>query len=871
MNLNESHLRKTDPILLDRLMHAKAGEVLRVAMTLNAEALEAEKTLTLPTLDPGQFPSRVDYRQALIQQQQARLETNLGATIQDLQDLSLKTYGGTTSRVIIIEGTAEQIIKSLDLTGVHHASFDQSIRIEPALPSQEMLKSAEYLTQVAIRILESQKGENILGQDLIRLNFKIFMGSNYNQKNNNVVDAQLISHAFEKYVENYKARYCLLKVLGMRKPVELESVYTDVRLLNDIDIHQFESLQEMEKAYRKQTNIQSKSSQRGGVDIANQQRFLMVLGAPGAGKSTFLRRIGLEALKGKNSLFEHSCIPILIELKQLNNISVDLSKLIVEEFESCDFPDAQEFVMAAIHQGKLLLLLDGLDEVPTSSLSEVVNEIINFVQNNPKNRYIFSCRTAAYRQEFRGFVNVKMAEFEDDQIQQFINNWFKSEVDQKANTAERCWNDLQQPEQQGAKELAHTPLLLTFLCLVYDRSQKFPINRSVLYSKALRILMEEWAADKRILQDAIYQGLSTDLEEILLSEIAATGFEANQMFFSKGKLIDRIRIFLANNLNAPNQLDGEAILNAIVVQQGILVERAEDAYSFSHLTLQEYLTAQYISDNSAIKHLVRVHLTDPRWQEVFLMVAGLMRGGVDELLLLMEDQAQKFISPSCKHDEDVLESSSNLQNLLQWADSVVMTSEEGSKLATKRSEAIFLALNLIYDYDRSIDRARNRALNLAIDLTSERDLAIDRARDRALNFAINLTTINNNLVNPDEKGIYMARNRAIANVQNYQKIKIFQPEIYTNLISSIESLQPDVVAGDQTFEFILRINSLWFEALHLEPDTLRFSQDERERLEKYLYSNELIVKCKKSAVLVSKQTWSMIEDRMFKVLTPLKT
>ncbi|MEH2012321.1 hypothetical protein [Nostoc sp.] len=50
---------------------------------------------------------------------------------------------------------------------------------------------------------------------------------------------------------------------------------------------------------------------------------------------------------------------------------------------------------------------------------------------------------------------------------------------------------------------------------------------------------------------------------------------------------------MASSLNAPQHLDGESVLNAIALQQGILVERAEDVFSFSHLTLQEYLTGQY--------------------------------------------------------------------------------------------------------------------------------------------------------------------------------------------------------------------------------------------------------------------------------------
>ncbi|BCU11059.1 hypothetical protein [Microcystis aeruginosa] len=53
----------------------------------------------------------------------------------------------------------------------------------------------------------------------------------------------------------------------------------------------------------------------------------------------------------------------------------------------------------------------------------------------------------------------------------------------------------------------------------------------------------------------------------------------------------------------------------------------------SILTLQEYLTAQYIYDNDLIEKAVKNHVTETRWQEVFLLVAGLMGGKADKLLL----------------------------------------------------------------------------------------------------------------------------------------------------------------------------------------------------------------------------------------------
>ena len=65
-----------------------------------------------------------------------------------------------------------------------------------------------------------------------------------------------------------------------------------------------------------------------GGKVANEHQYLYVLGNPGAGKSTFLRRVGLEAIKGEAGNYDHDCIPVMVELKQFNKGGVDLVEAI---------------------------------------------------------------------------------------------------------------------------------------------------------------------------------------------------------------------------------------------------------------------------------------------------------------------------------------------------------------------------------------------------------------------------------------------------------------------------------------------------------------------------------------------------------------
>ena len=704
------------------------------------------------------------------------------------------------------------------------------------LAAAALTAAATSLTEIAVNVF-SETGGGLLGR----------LRGGIDERTHT-----LITTAFGQYVKNYHDRHGTLKVLGMRRPVFLEEVYTSVRLLDNQDIQKLESIEALEKAYREQGQRRfsgdKKDGAKPGVVLARAEQYLMVLGSPGAGKSTFLRKIGLEAMKGGKGQLKHRCVPVFLELKRLTGPSIDVKQRIVDELTTCNFPRAKDFTERALKQGRLLILLDGLDEVPSDNQGKVIQAIQDFVDKNRENRFIASCRTAAYRTRFRQFTDVAIADFDDTQIEQYITNWFSSPEDREAKKAQTCWKLLQLAENQAAKELAQTPLLLTFLCLVYGRSQRFPAIRAQLYGKALRILLEEWAADKGIMQGDIYDGLSTELEEVLLAEIACTNFAKNQLFFTRRELVEAIKSFLANTLDAPEHLDGEKVLDAIAIQQGIFIERAEDAYTFSHLTLQEYLTAQYIVDHQQVQQLVTAHMFDQRWHEVFLLVPGLMRGGSDLLLQAIESANTSQIKTP------------KLIKLLEWADKITHGSTGDYKSAAKRVTAIYLALvlTLALNYTRSL------ALSLILARTN--DPTINGALALALALDLN-RDISQNLSLTRDLALTLTFDWKLA--QRLEQLAIFQGVNFQQLISRFNDLKSQVPDKDNSIEvrnqFISKILQCWREALHLDPGVLNLLKDEKIALTNYFYANELLIRCRESAVRVSPKVWDEIEVRMMTV------
>ncbi|GBL14754.1 hypothetical protein MTo_02059 [Microcystis aeruginosa NIES-1211] len=695
------------------------------------------------------------------------------------------------------------------------------------------------------KIIVTALTNNFIGQ-MIKSGWE---GINKNELLNKDV-GQLIKEGkylfLREYTQRYWDRHGMIKVLKMSKPMDLESIYVNVKCLGNLVRDYYD--ENLENKYResKQRRFNFRDDgKKDGLLLANQEQYLMVLGDPGIGKSTFLRKVGLEALKGNKDSYQHSLTPVLLELKNFKENEINIQVLIEEEFKICGFPNVEKNISNKLEKGELLILLDGLDEVPTANVYNVIEKIQDFVDRHHKNRFILSCRTAA-RTHLRQFTDIEIVEFDDQQIQSFIEHWFSSELDRKNETAKNCWELLQKKEYKSAKELAHTPLLLTFLCLVYDENQSFPTNRSRLYQDALRILLEKWSAEKRLPnRGLVYENLSIEQEEILLSEIAYQNFVADKLFLEKREIVKQIKDHLKQNLNAPQHLDGEKVLKTIEIEQGILVERARDIYSFSHLTLQEYLTAQYIYDNDLIEEAVKNYVTETRWEEVFLLVAGLMRGKADKLLLAMEKEAHNYLTTPLGQ---------KLVPILQWADEMTKDSVDSPiKPVGRRAIAYWLVIFytcIIYSYN---------VIHIPNVTAIIHSIVIAYAYAPEIAYLITKMSFTPKLIDEFVQLVNLLAQDRIVSKVNFSQLS-------ADLEAFKQIIPDDKAAKKERQEFADQFLKMWSTAFNLTPELLNLSINEISEIDRhYFYINRRILKCQKVAVNISPTVWQEIEDRMLRI------
>jgi len=648
-----------------------------------------------------------------------------------------------------------------------------------------------------------------------------------------------INKAVKNYVENYIHRHGQIKVLGMQRPIQLQSIYINIDVISPDYLNSYKSIEGLQQSFREKNNRRfhhHSAIREAGIDIVNKEQYLNVLGSPGTGKTTFLKRIGLEALlpKKENELdnkylttisqFTHDCIPVLVELKRFKNEEVDIHDIIKDEFITCDFPESDSFVDKCLEHGKLLILLDGLDEVPDDKMDLVIEHIQNFSDKYKKNRFITSCRTAFYKSYFRNFTDVEISDFDDNQIKQFIQNWFSNEDDVKYSTANQFINLLFDKKHESTLELARTPLLVTFLCLTYDSSNQLPPNRSLLYKKALSILLERWAAEKRVHNDLIYQDFHADLEIEMLADVAYEFYKDDKIFFTKDELAFSISSFIDNTLNIGKRINCSKIIEAIEIHQGLLVQRASDIYSFSHLTIQEYLTSYYFFSKSKMAELVDRHLFNPKWREVFLLISGI--SNTDTLLSQCTLKLSDYLK---KHNEIAV--------YIKWSQKIVIPTENAEENLARR--IFMLSFPLLY-----------------IRGTNEENPYNTSGQAHYERFAINTTS--HILPNFQFKHFHnLNKKRTIEILENLERLTFLKIDIspYIEIVRNeterpLRGIPGSVNLQNRKFLNII-LQCLGFDLNQYKPGYAKLKS-----LVDYIEACEFLLKIKEASLTISKEAWT---------------
>lgn len=245
-------------------------------------------------------------------------------------------------------------------------------------------------------------------------------------------------------------------------------------------------------------------------------------------------------------------------------------------------------------------------------------------------------------------------------------------------------------------------LLLTMLDLVVEETAQFPLNNSQFYSDGVEVLLKQWNAKYDTERSEVYKQMSLQNKQDLLGYIALKTFTNGDYFFTQQVVEEYISDYIINLPNARTtweeiQLDSKAVLKSIEVQHGIIVQQSKGIYSFSDLALHEYFTAREITNSSTPQQLEQSlqnlvdRLTENRWREVFLLLAGMLRN-TDYLLNLIQHRANALVAK----DEILL-------HFLHWNTQKSVEMKSPYKSSAFRALSLEFILHLDFDFALTLD------------------------------------------------------------------------------------------------------------------------------------------------------------------------
>jgi predicted NACHT family NTPase len=483
-----------------------------------------------------------------------------------------------------------------------------------------------------------------------------------------------------------------------------------------------------------------------GLEAAKTYNRLIILGKRGSGKSTFLRHLAIACCQER---YQKDYIPVLIELKNCPPVEATQTSFFTEYLH-------REFALAHISQteqvlcsGKVLILFDGIDETPEPYRRNVQYIIRNFCQRYYKNQILIASQTQVTDCNFTTFEYFEIAEFDRQQVQDFAKTWFtafaKNPVKGEALT-KQFLTKLNLPEHHKIRKVATSPIVLSLTCWAYIANNDFPHDPAELYDQSFPLLLETWDDNNLQGQSSIYKNLSVRSKINLFSHIATVAFERNQFFFEKRQL----KAFIARYLNSilppktnydETLADSEAVLNAIEIQHGIVIQRSHDIYSFASQSWHEYFVGYAILDRFHLltSDLPFSHFVAKSWRTFLIDSLAKMQNS-DDFLLQVKQKIDRILAEDRK-----------IQIFLEWVTQKAILVQVSYKSSAARAFYFSHALARIFepklarplDFSHAVDRAlksdlHDRSLAYQLDKSLDSDFSRNAIRNLDYDLAIDL-------------------------------------------------------------------------------------------------------------------------------------
>ncbi len=374
--------------------------------------------------------------------------------------------------------------------------------------------------------------------------------------------------------------------------------------------------------------------------------FLVLVGEPGAGKSTTLQYLALTFARralgqgpGLPGLEEEVRIPVKVDLRTvaeklssgeslaIEAAAVDRVKRIARTHAPVE--GILEWIQAQRDNGRLLVLLDGLDEVPTEQRPRIREEILLFARAASDCRIVVATRPAGYAPLSGEFQDYDIQPLTDPDVGvAFLEKWLKAwNVEDGGERARKLWETIQ--ATPALRRLSVTPLTLRMLAEVEAREPRAVARirgRAGLYQK----YVEEVVWERAKLREASGSTEERHRARAALERWAwARHVEGLRTERDLRRVLERERLNETETVLPPDDdVAWKGLRRLLREQLGLLVV-VEEEWTFAHQTWQEYLVARRLyrawkrHPKETWRFLKpRLHLPD--WREPLHLLVGLL-------------------------------------------------------------------------------------------------------------------------------------------------------------------------------------------------------------------------------------------------------
>ena len=343
---------------------------------------------------------------------------------------------------------------------------------------------------------------------------------------------------------------------------------------------------------RKRENIQEELPKTKIINLVNDvDCHLVVLGQPGAGKTTSMKNLCLQLLSG-DQVSEKYNFPLLIRLREISHINdfsinkkiLEIANLKIENLSEED--DYKERVTAAqfLEEMRPILILEGFDEISSNDVKEeLLNQLDVLTKSVSKCKIIVTSRTADFIYNFDNVQNYEISPLSDSQISAFTEKWLGDDY-------EKFLSEL---KETPFYDTAVKPLTIANLCAIYERIGRIPDKPKTVYKRVVGLLLNEWDEERRVKRNSKYLEFESDRKEEFLSRFSYELTTSTKDNYFSTKTIGVIYNKICHDFGLDkNEL--KEVINEIESHSGLFLQVGYDCFEFSHKSIQEYLAADYL-------------------------------------------------------------------------------------------------------------------------------------------------------------------------------------------------------------------------------------------------------------------------------------